>query len=130
MEVRDHVISVLHVIIDAAVGEHDAGHAADREQEDEADREQHRRLEGDRAAPHGRDPAEYLHAGRNGDDHRCCGEIHLLVHAHAAREHVVRPDDESDQRDRDHRIDHAEIAEHRLAAEGRDDLADHPEARE
>ena len=32
--------------------------------------------------------------------------------------------------DRDHRIGHAEIAEHRLAAEGRDDLADHAEARQ
>ena len=45
-------------------------------------------------------------------------------------EHVVRPDDEADHADRDHRIGHAEIAEHRLAAEGRDHLADHAEARQ
>ena len=50
--------------------------------------------------------------------------------AHAGGEHVVRPDDEADHADRDHRISHAEIAEHRLAAEGRDDLADHAEARQ
>ncbi len=43
---------------------------------------------------------------------------------------MVRPDHEADHADRNHRIGHAEIAEHRLAAEGRDDLADHPETRE
>src|SRR3546814_4256899 len=45
-------------------------------------------------------------------------------------EHVVRPHDEAHHADRDHRVRHAEIAEHRLAAEGRDDLADHAEARQ
>ena len=49
---------------------------------------------------------------------------------HADGEHVVRPHDEADHADRDHRIGHAEIAEDRLAAEGRDDLADHAEARQ
>ena len=127
MEVRHDIIGVLHVIIDASVREHDAGDAADGEQEDEADREQHWRLEGERSAPHGRDPAEHLHAGRNGDDHRCRSEVHLLIDAHAGGEHVMRPDDEADQRNRDHRIDHSEIAEDGLAAEGRDDLTDHPE---
>jgi hypothetical protein len=85
--------------------------------------------EADRSAPHGRDPAEDLHAGRDRDDHRRGGEIHLHVDAHSGREHAVRPDDEPDHADRDHRIGHAEIAEHRLQAERRDDLADHSEAR-
>src|SRR5205085_6163208 len=75
-------------------------------------------------------PAEDLHSGRYGDDHRRCGEVHLLVDAHSGREHVVCPHDETDYADRDHGVGHAEIAENRLAAEGRDDLADHAEARQ
>jgi hypothetical protein len=43
---------------------------------------------------------------------------------------VVRPHDEADHADRDHGIGHAEIAEHRLLREGRDDLADDAEARQ
>src|SRR3546814_10426814 len=44
-------------------------------------------------------------------------------------EHVVRPHDEADDADRDHGVCHAEIAEDRLAAEGRDDLARSEERR-
>src|SRR3546814_1246404 len=38
VEVRDDIIGVVQVRIDAAVGEYDAGHAADGEHEDEAER--------------------------------------------------------------------------------------------
>ena len=51
VEVGDDIIGVVHVIIDAAVGEDDAGDAADGEQEDEADRPQHRRLEAQASRP-------------------------------------------------------------------------------
>ena len=129
VEVRHHVIGVLQRAVDAGIGQHHAGHAADREQEDEADRPQHRRPELDRAAPHGGDPGEDLHAGRHRDHHGGGDEIGLRAGRHADRVHVVRPDHEADAADRDHRIGHAEIAEHRLAGEGRDDLADHAEAR-
>ena len=40
----------------------------------------------------------------------------LVFTSRPLREHVVRPDDEADQADRDHRVGHAEIAEDRLAA--------------
>ena len=43
---------------------------------------------------------------------------------------MVRPDHEADDADGDHRVGHAEIAEDRLAREGRDDLADDAEARQ
>ncbi len=74
--------------------------------------------------------AEDLDARRHGDDHRGGGEIGAGVDVEAHRVHVVRPDDEADEADRDHRIGHAEIAEHRLLREGRDDLADDAEARQ
>src|SRR5450432_504371 len=125
---RDHIVGVLQYAVDAGVGQHDAGDAADRKQEDEADSPQHRRLELDRAAPHGGDPGEDLHSGRHRDHHGGGDEIGLRRRRHANGVHVVRPNDKTDAADRDHRIGHAEIAEHRLLGEGRDDLADHAEA--
>ena len=125
---RNHVIGILQHAIDAGIRQHHAGDAAEREQEDEADRPQHRRLELDRAAPHGGDPREDFHAGRHRDHHGGGDEIGLRRARHAHRVHVVRPHHEADAADRDHRIGHAEIAEHRLLGEGRDDLADHAEA--
>src|SRR5262249_12097447 len=128
-EVRHHVIGVLQHAVDARIGEHDAGHAAEGEEEDEADRPQHGRFELDRAAPHGGDPRENLHAGRHRDHHGGEDEVGLGAGRHADRVHVVRPYDEADAADRHHRVGHAEIAEHRLAAEGGHDLTDHAEAR-
>src|SRR3546814_8030750 len=52
VEVRDDIIGVVQVRIDAAVGEYDAGHAADGEHEDEAERPDHRGLAAHRTAPH------------------------------------------------------------------------------
>jgi hypothetical protein len=42
----------------------------------------------------------------------------------------VGPDDEAQEADRDHGVGHRQIAEHRLLGEGRDDVADHAEARQ
>ena len=84
----------------------------------------------DRAAPHGRDPGEDLHAGRHRDDHGRRGEVGLRVDVQADGVHVVRPDDEADEADRHHGVGHAEIAEDRLAREGRHDLADDAEGRQ
>src|SRR6516164_5968851 len=63
MEMCDDVISVVQSEIDTRVGQYDAGHASDREQENKAHRPQHRRLEIDGPAPHCRDPRENLHSG-------------------------------------------------------------------
>ena len=49
MEVRDDVIGVVHLDVDRRDRQDQAGEAADREHEDEADGEQHRRLERHRA---------------------------------------------------------------------------------
>ena len=68
--------------------------------------------------------------GRHRDHHRGRREIELCVHVHADGEHVVRPDDEADHADRDERVDHAQIAEDRLAAERGHHLAHDPEARQ
>src|SRR6185312_15824025 len=127
VEMRHDVVGVLQHAINAGVGEHHAGHAADDEQEDETDRPEHRRLELDRAAPHGGNPGEDLHARGYGDDHAGGDEVGLHRRRHADGEHVVGPNHEADAA---HGISHAEIAEHRLARERRYDLADHAEARQ
>ena len=44
--------------------------------------------------------------------------------------HVVRPHDEADHADAHHGVNHAEVAEDRLLAEGRDHVADDAEARQ
>ncbi len=93
-------------------------------------RPQHRGAEGDRAAPHGGDPAEDLHARGHGDHHRRGDEVALHVERQAGGVHVVCPHDEADAADGDHRVDHRHVAEDRLAAEGRDDVADDAKARQ
>ena len=94
------------------------------------DRPQHRRAQGDRSAPHGRDPREDLHAGRHRDHHGGEDEVGLRVDVQADGVHVVRPHDEADDADGDHGVGHAEITEDRLLGEGRDDVADDAEARQ
>ena len=125
---RHDVIGLVQGAVDAGIGQHDAGDTADREQEHEAHRPQHRHAERDRAAPHRRDPGEDLDAGRHRDHHRGEDEVALHVQRHAHRVHVVGPDEEADHADRHHGVGHAEIAEDRLLREGRDDVADDAEA--
>ena len=130
VEMRHHVVGFLQDTVDRRIRQHDAGDAADREQKDEPDRPQHRSFELDGAAPHGGDPGEDLYPRRHRDHHRGGDEIGLRAARHTDRIHVVRPHHEADHPDRHHRIGHAEIAEHRLAAEGGDDLAHNAEARQ
>src|SRR5690554_6788371 len=68
VKVGHHIVGVMQRNIDARVGQHYTGDATHREEEDKADRPEHRRLELDGAAPHRGNPAEYLDARRHGDD--------------------------------------------------------------
>ena len=76
-----------------------AGQAADREQADEAERVEHRRLERDRALVERRRPVEHL--DRRGDRDREAEERehHRRVRRVAGDEHVVAPDEEAEARD-------------------------------
>src|SRR6476646_4655832 len=53
MKMRNHIVRVVHDLVDSGTGHDNAGHAADRKHYDEAHRPEHRRLELDRATPHG-----------------------------------------------------------------------------
>ncbi|MND51374.1 hypothetical protein D3C80_423610 [compost metagenome] len=128
VEMGHDVIGVVKRAVEAGIGQLHAGDAANGEQEDKADRPDHRCRKRDRAAPHGRDPGEDLDACRHRDHHRGENEITLRIERQANRVHVVGPDDEADSADRHHCIGHAEITEDRLFREGRDDVADDAEA--
>ncbi|KAG0161850.1 hypothetical protein DFQ30_005201 [Apophysomyces sp. BC1015] len=75
--------------------------AAYREHEDEADCEQHRRLERERATPHRRNPIEHLDASGYRDQHRRVHKEQLTGDRHAGHEHVVRPYHERKNCDRE-----------------------------
>ncbi|MNT01227.1 hypothetical protein D3C72_1356840 [compost metagenome] len=130
VEVSNHVVGVMQRTVEAGVGELNARNATDGEQEDEADRPDHRGREGQRTAPHGRDPREDLDTRRHRDDHGGEDEITLRFERQADRIHVVGPDDEADGADGDHGVGHGEVAEDRLARESGNDVADDAEARQ
>ena len=71
-----------------------------------------------------------LMALRHGDEHRADGEGRAERRVHAALEHVMRPDDEPEERDARDRVDHRAVAEDRLAGERREDVADHSHRRQ
>ncbi len=130
VEVGHDVVGVVQVAVNGRVRQHHAGDAADREHEDEPDGPVHRRREADGAAPHGGDPGEDLHTGRNRDHHGGEHEVGLRLEREADRVHVVCPHDAADHADRRHGVGHAEIAEDRLLRERRDNVADDAEGRQ
>ena len=57
-------------------------------------------------------------------------KVGLLVQGHADGVHVVRPHDEAQSANRDHRLNHWQVAKDRLCGERRDDVADDAKARQ
>ena len=125
VEVRDDEVGVGHVDVEAERGEEQAGQAADREQADEADGVEHRRVPRDRALVHRRRPVEDLDRRGNRDQEAQDREDQRRVDRLAGHEHVVAPDQEAEHRDADARERDEAVAEDVLAAEGGDQLADH-----
>ncbi|KAG1311356.1 hypothetical protein G6F62_014443 [Rhizopus arrhizus] len=90
VEVRHHEVGVVVLEVGRHDGQHQAGETTDGEQDDEGHRPQHRRLERQRATPHGADPVEHLHPGGDGDEHGGVHEVELTRPRHARREHVPK----------------------------------------
>ena len=130
VEVGDDEVRVVQMDVDRERAHHDARHAADGEQEQEAQRVEHRRLEPDRTLVHRPDPVEDLDARRDADQERDQREHDRAHRALARGEHVVAPDEEAEQRDRDRRERHGAVAVDALAAEGAHQLRDHAEGRQ
>ena len=80
------------------------------------------------ALPHGADPVEELHAGRNGNEEGHEGEERQQDGAGDV--HVVSPHGHRQGADGQRREDQADVAEDRLAGEDRNDLGDDAEERQ
>src|ERR1041384_1689173 len=107
---------------------HDTGQTGNEELEEEAETEQHRRVESDLTAPHRSDPIEDFDAGGHAHHHRGDRKERVAGRGHSDGEHVVRPNTKTDKRDTHRRTDHHRVAEDRFARKHRDDLRYEPEA--
>ena len=94
---------------------HDAGEPADGEQGHEPGGEMKGDRRAQRAVPHGGQPVENLHAGRDRDQHARDRERGVGHRTHTGREHVVAPHAEAEEADEDAGVDHDRRAEQRLA---------------
>src|SRR3989441_279406 len=126
MEVGDDPVRVLERIVERDRRLEHAVDPADDEHRDETDGEEHRRFELDRPAPHRRDPVEDLDPARHRDRQRDHHEREARGDRDARREHVVDPDAEGEEPDRDGRQGDRLVPEDRLVAHPRDDLGDDP----
>ena len=120
----------MHVNVHREGGEEQAGQAADREQADEPQRVEHRRLERDRPLVQRGRPVEHLDGRRHRHQEAQDREDHRAVHRHPGDEHVVAPHQEAEHGDRQAREGDERVAEDVLAREGRDQLADHAHRRQ
>src|SRR5699024_3247609 len=128
VEVRNHEVGVRQVEIHCRASQHDAGQTTEEEGGKEAQREHHRGFEGQATAPHGAEPVEELHTGRDCNQERHEGEERKQNRA--GDEHVVCPHSHGQSSNGQGREDQTHVAEHRLAGEDREDLGDDAEERQ
>src|ERR1700722_10143789 len=125
MEVCDDEIGVGDVNVDADGGQDEAGQSSDGEQADEAEGIEHRSSEADRTFVESRGPVEYFHCGRHANHETQERKNHRGVKRDAGHEKVMRPDQESENRDGYAGKRNKLVSEHSLARKTRDEFADH-----
>ena len=101
MEVCNQEQTVMQDKVCTRYCQQNPGHTTDGEGDNKADCPEHRGFELDTALIHGKQPVEYLHPGRNGDDHRGDTEEGVDVRTGAHGKEVVQPDDKGQNRNRD-----------------------------
>ena len=108
---RHDIISIMECDIEGAVSQHDAGKAAYREKEKEAQNPKYGGLKRGRGAVQSGESRKNFDTSRHRDDYSGRGEVSARVYVYPHRKHVMGPDHESEQRDGAHSIDHTERAE-------------------
>lgn len=93
-----------------------ASDAADDEVRDEPDTEAHRRGETKRTAPHRRDPVERLYGARDRDRDRDRHETRPNPRVDTSTKHVMRPDTETEDAERERRVEDDELETEELAS--------------
>ena len=124
VKVADHEVGIVQEDIGGDGAQVEAREAAQTEHEDDPDREEHRRREPDRAAPHRPEPVQKEDRGRDRDEHRERHEALREERAHADDEHVMAVDGHRQERDGGHREGRRLVPERGLAREEREDVRD------
>ena len=115
--------------VERRAGQDDAGQATEEERDEEADRPQHRRLEG-QLDPRHIVPIQLKNFTPVGTAMSIVMSAKNGSSTEPVDVHVVRPHGHRQRRDRDRRVDEGLVAEDRLAAEDREDLGDDAEERQ
>ena len=124
VEMRDDEISVRGRDVDRHRSEKQSGQPADGEQAEKAERVDHRRFEADLAAIERGRPVEHLDRRRHRDDERQERKDEVGERRLAGDEHVMAPDHEADDADRQQREHHEGVAEHAAPREAGEHFGD------
>src|SRR5206468_3328824 len=106
MEMGDDKIGVLKLNVGCRRPEKDTAQAAAHKHRHESYGEQARCSETDTGTPDRAKPIKGLHRGWNSDQERGQSENRTQEWIHSADEHVVAPYNETQDRDRHHRVNH------------------------
>src|SRR5277367_211152 len=130
MEVCDYEICVGDVNVDADGGQDEAGQSSDGKEADEAEGVEHRSGEGDRTFVEGGGPVEYFDSGGHANHETQERKDHRGIKRDAGNEKVMRPDQESENRDCYAGECNELVSEDPLARETSDEFADHAHGRQ
>ena len=130
VEVRDDEIGIVQVDVHRNRGDDDTGDTSDGEGRNRPQREEHRRIGGNRTPHQRRQPVENLDPGRHRHQH--CRQHHDEAEQWVGPggEHVVAVDNKRNQPNRDHGVNHGCIAENRAPRESGDHVGDYAEGGE
>src|ERR1700694_236765 len=127
MEMRDDVVSVVEVEIGGVKRQRDAGKTADSKHRQERGGKKHRHIKSDRAAPERNEERAQDDDRRNRDQQRGGLEKRAHSRTHAGEPHVMRPDDERQKADHEHRENERLVTPKRFARIVGENFADDPE---
>ena len=94
MKMRYDEISVVILKINRRYAHHQTRKTTQREHEQHANREQHRRFKSHRASPHGCRPVKNFNTRWNRNRHGCVHEEQLTCQRHTDSKHMMRPNKE------------------------------------
>src|SRR5438477_4485497 len=122
VEVPDHERGVMQRNVEYRLREKWSAQPARDEQRNESDSIEHRGLETNSSTTDRPQPVESLDRGRDADSHGHDGKCERRIRTHAAHEHVVPPDHETEEPNAHDGVHHRLVTEDWLAGEGGDQL--------
>src|ERR671914_819021 len=123
MKMGDDEVGVMDMNIDGQSGEKNPREATDGEQTDESQRVEQRGLINDGSFVERRRPVEYFDCGGNRHQHAEQGKNDAGIYRLAAHEHVMPPNEKTQNGDCNAGERDEAVAENAFARETRDDLA-------